>query len=312
MDQTLENTDLSFIVTKEGHNLVKANNTALDRMQGLNPIGQPIEEIIHIEKNIQSHKTPAYFDEEWFFLKKETIAWQGSYHIKIRLIERKNVPDLRIIQSLKSMIGFLLHRLRSPLTGIRGYAELMEENPKQDDKYLGKINQGIDQLLNLLDELETLEGIPLEGPDLNKHSADSTKIIGEILSSYSKEQQENITFNPTAKANRLSCNPGDLNRILSILIENAVVYAPIGNHEISISQPNPHSILVSHNGNAIPDSISTDLFHPFVTTKARKLGIGLTKAILYAKRYNGSIFLTENAESGNVSFLFCLPPSQTL
>lgn len=310
MDQDIGNTDLIFIVTQEGHNLVKVNTPALDRLDGFNSIGQPIDELIHIETDIKvgGYETPAYFDGEWFSLQQETIAWQGSFHIKIRLIKRKEIPSVKVMQSLKSMIGFLLHRLRSPLTGIRGYTELMEKEPDEDYKYLAQVNQGVDQLLNLLDELESLEGIPLEQPVINNHSVNPTEIIGEILSNYPKEVQTNIIFNPVLESDQLSCNPGDLLRILSILIENAVVHAPIDKHQIKITQPSLHSIQVSHDGNTIPKSISQNLFHPFVTTRARKLGIGLTRALLYAKRYNGSIFLTENNPYGKVSFLFCLPP----
>lgn len=307
-DKPLNTSEPVFIVRQRDNKLVKANQLALNRIKS-NPIGQPIDNLIHTEQSPRSNISPAYFDGEWFLLQQQTIRRQGRYHNKIRLSKRPAVPSLQVIQSLKYMIGFLLHRLRSPLTGIQGYTELIGTQPGPNRKYLEQIEDGADQLIELLDELESLEEIPVEQSDLKSQSANPTKIIGEILSGYAPEQQQNVRFNPKFKSAPLCCNPGDLRRILSILIENAIVHAPVENQTITIAQPTSHSIRISHEGNAIPESVLQNLFYPFVTTKARRLGIGLTMAIYYARRYKGSIFLTENNPFGKVSFLFCMPPS---
>jgi len=305
-------TDPTFIIKMGSKKICEANEAAISGHANQNPVGKELMDVVHIVPNAGPNITPAYFDEGWFILKQQTLLWEGSQHLKVRLERREGVPDFEVMQSLKNMIGFLLHRVRSPLTGIQGYAELIEDNSDigESQKYLDKITEGVDELFNLLDDLDDLEKIPLKRIDLNNFSAEPSKIINDIISDYPAKVQKNITLQKTNYSAPLQCNSGDMRRILSFLIDNAVEYAPADKHEITISRSSKNSIKISHTGNSIPESISKQLFYPFVTTKARKLGIGLTMALLYAKRYYGSIFLTDNNPFRETSFLFCLPPSK--
>jgi len=304
--------DPTFIIKMGSKKICEVNDAAIAGHANQNPIGKELREIAHIVPNAGPNITPVYFDEEWFTLKQETLLWEGSQHLKVRLERREGVPDFEVMQSLKNMIGFLLHRVRSPLTGIQGYAELIEDNSdiEESQKYLNKITDGVDELFELLADLDDLEKISLDRIDLNNFSADPAKIISDVISEYPAEIQKNIILEEAEYSIPLQCNSGDMRRILSFLIDNAVEYAPADEQPITISQPSPNSIKISHTGNPIPESISKQLFYPFVTTKARKLGIGLTMALLYAKRYYGSIFLTDNNPFRETSFLFCLPPSK--
>jgi len=301
-----------FIIDMDSRKICDVNREAIEGCRDRNPVGNNLNDIVYVNQNIGYAMAPAFFNNQWFNLEQETLLWQGSPHIKITLHQRNNAPDVDTLRSLKKMIGFLLHRIRSPLTGIQGYTELIEQKIPQDIKYLDKVNEGINELFELLNELESLENISLDALGSNNNSANPGKIIGDILSNYSPQEQTNITFSPTKEMPAMRCNPGDLRRILSLLIDNAVEHAPIDQYEVIITQPSPNTIKVSHNGRPIPKSVSQELFYPFVTTKARKLGIGLTMALLYAKRYKGSIFLTDNNPFREVSFTFCLPPNSHL
>jgi signal transduction histidine kinase len=301
----------TFIVTMGSKKICEANDAAITGYGSRSPIDKKVEEVIHVVANVGPNITPAYFNDQWYVLKQETLLWEGKQHLKIRLEQREGIPGFDVMQSLKKMIGFLLHRVRSPLTGIKGYTELMESNKdiEESEKYLDKINSGIDELFDLLDELDALQEISLERVDLNNFSADPESIVKDLLSEYSTEVQEHVTYAETEFSTSIPCNPGDMRRILSFLIDNAVEFAPALENQVTISRPTENTIKVAHNGSPIPKSVSDQLFYPFVTTTARKLGIGLTMAILYAKRYRGSIFVTDNNPFRETSFLLCFPPS---
>lgn len=307
----LNTADPTFIVEIESRKICKINKELVIACQS-NPIGRQIDDIIHIENNISQNVVAAFFNNRWYTLTQETVLWEESPHLKISLQNRDNIPDFDTIHTLNNMIGFLLHRIRSPLTGIQGYAEFIKDSVEDSStsKYIDKIEGGVDELFAILDELETLENIPEKPVEMNNFSACPEKIVQKVLSSYDAKIREKTSIDLT-KESILHCNPGDLRRILSILVENAIVHAPIDDHEITISQPSPNAIKISHDGSPVPKSVSKELFYPFVTTKARRLGIGLTIAILYAKRYRGSIFLTDNIPFKNVSLTLCLPPPKT-
>jgi len=307
-----DSTEPTFIVTTGSKKICEANEAAIAGQENRNPIGKELGDCIYVVPNAGPNVTPVYFDEAWFTLKQETLLWEGSQHLKVRLERREGIPGFDVMQSLKNMIGFLLHRVRSPLTGIQGYAELLEANNDIDEssKYLDKIYDGIDELFELLDELDELQEISLNRVDINNFSADPSDIVADILSNYPDDLTQNIRYKENEHTSPLQCNPGDMRRILSFLIENAVEYAPATDQQVTISRPSPNAIKIAHKGNPISKSISEQLFYPFVTTKARKLGIGLTMALLFAKRYRGSIFVTDNNPFREISFLFCLPPNE--
>lgn len=300
-----------FIIEMDTRKIRKANETAIAGFDNYNPIGKDLDQVIYIEKDIGNAISPAYFNGRWYNLHQETLIWEGMPHIKVSLQDRPDIPDFDTLSALKNMIGFLLHRMRSPLTGMQGYANLIELNvdDKTNTEYLERIKKSIEILFNLLDELETLQNISLKEVESNNYSASAETIIKDIISEYPPEIQETLTFIPPADHQMMRCNPADLKRILSELIGNAVVHAPShkGN-KIIIDLPSSNAVKVSHNGNPIPRTIARQLFFPFVTGKASRLGIGLTKAMLFAKRYKGSIFLTSNSPFHGVSFTFCLPP----
>jgi signal transduction histidine kinase len=304
--------DPIFIIEMDSRKIRDVNETVISGCDNYNPIGKDIDNIVYIEKNIGSAISPAFFNGQWFNLQQETLIWEGSPHIKISLQQRVGIPDFDTLHSLKKMIGFLLHRLRSPLTGMQGYLSIIEGRTEDETnaRHLEKVNKGIEQLFDLLDDLESLQDISLKTVELNNYSANPEPILDEIISGYSEETQDHITFIPSADTQLLRCSPGDLKRILSALIDNALEHAPVNkDNQITIELPSANAVKISHNGNPIPKSIAQQLFFPFVTGKATKLGIGLTMAMLYAKRYKGSIFLTDNSPFRGVSFTFCLPPS---
>lgn len=301
-----------FIIEMDTRKIRKANETAIAGFDNYNPIGKDLDQVIYIEKDIGNAISPAYFNGRWYNLQQETLIWDGTPHIKVSLQHRPDIPDFDTLSALKNMIGFLLHRMRSPLTGMQGYANLIELNleDKSNNEYLERINKSIEILFDLLDELESLQNISLKEAAQNTCSASAETIIKEVISEYPPEIQETISIIPLADPHqRMRCNPADLKRILSELIDNAVVHAPSHKgSKITIDLPSLNAVKVSHDGNPIPRSIARQLFFPFVTGKATRLGIGLTKAMLFAKRYKGSIFLTSNSPFHGVSFTFCLPP----
>lgn len=305
----IENDAPTFVIEIDSQKICESNAIANARFKQSSPIGKKLSEVVHIEKTLGTTKRPAYFDGEWFIATQEAVMLKGSQHFKIKLKDRQRIPDYEVLQSLKDMMGLLLHRVRSPLTGMQGFAGLAKNDLDTEEdaqNYLTKIDDSIDQLLGLLDELEKLQKLSFDSAHGN-YSASPESVLQPILSSLPEEDQKQISIAAHSKMSLLPCNPGDLQRILTALLDNAFDYSD--SSEITIDQPSPQSIRVSQEGSPIPGSIADHLFAPFVTSQATKLGIGLTMAILYAKRYNGSIFLTSNSLFTGVAFTLCFPPS---
>lgn len=308
----LDIADPLFIVDINSRQIIQANDSALSRCVEINPVGAQFDEVVHTREASFNH-IPAFLGGKWYMLEKQMYKIGTQQFQKMILKKPASVPDPETLQILRNMIAVLLHRLRSPLTGMQGYLELMQEDfaTETGKKRLGILNDGVDQLFDILDELELLYNTPVNTDDINEpQTLNPGNIIDEVLINYPPEIRDNITVSTPAKPAFFDCNPTNLKNVLSILVENAIEHLAGEEKEISIDVRSAHEITISHGGNPIPENISRQLFYPFVTSKANNLGIGLTLAMLYARQLNGTIYLSQNSSEEGITFTFCLPPTK--
>ena len=302
--------DPTFIIDIDTQKIFHANEAAVEGCGQYDPVGKLFDDIVYVERNVTDAISPTFFNNLWFNLAQEPLSYKKRSYVKMILKKRDSIPDLELLQTLKKMIGILLHRLRSPLTGIQGYLDLIQQTLTADtqQKRLNTVDNGIDQIFDIFDELESLQQISLAKDEYEEHAANPEMILNSILVSYPAEIRRKIILNKPGGATRFNCSPIILKRILTLLLENAIEHCSNTPHTITIDIPSARSIKISHRGDPIPESISNELFYPFVTRKANNLGIGLTMALLYANQHRGSIFLTDNNRDDGISFTLCLPP----
>lgn len=300
-----------FIIEINSRKICEVSPEVIATNSKINPVGKKLDDIIHIEKNLGSADTPAYFNNQWYHLEQEILIWKDRPCVKVSLKQRTDIPDLSVIDSLKKMIEILVHHLRSPLTAIQGYAYLIENDTANhaNGRHLGQINKGVNQISGLLNEIERFRDIPSDTVDVNNLSASSTDVVHSLLSGYPADITQRIKFTAPDDCHIIRSNQGDLRRTLSLLLDNAIQHSDAMKDKITVDFPSPYSIRITHDGTPIPKAIERELFFPFVTSGAQNLGIGLTLAMLYARRYRGSIFLTENKPYKGVSFVLCFPPA---
>lgn len=305
--------DPTFIIDINTQKIFHANDAAVEGCGSTNPIGKLFDDIVYVERNVADSTFPTFFNNLWFNLSQEPLGYENRTFAKLILRKRSTIPDPDLLQTLKKMIGILLHRLRSPLTGMQGYIDLIQENlsSNTEQKRLGMVDDGLTQLFDIFDELESLQQIPLSANGHKAHAANPELILHSILLGYPSEIRKKITFNPQGEVPYFNCSPIILKRILSFLLENAIEHCANTPHSISIDIPSDRSLKISHPGEPIPQSICKELFFPFVTQKTNNLGIGLTMALLYANQHHGSIFLTDNDMDDGISFTLCLPPQNS-
>ncbi|WP_310688423.1 HAMP domain-containing sensor histidine kinase [Aliifodinibius sp. S!AR15-10] len=298
-----------FIIDENSREIVQTNNVAQADLAEGRLIGKNIDDIVR--RPLLSSLPYVFFSGQWYSMGQDPFQFECRSLAKIALKARQNVPSAETIRHWKEMIAVLLNRLRSPLTGMQGYAELMLDGMKLDSnkKRIEKIQAGIQQLFDIMDEMESLHLISSKENKDEVITTDISAVVDNIVSKYPREIRASIKVRQPEKTGTFDCPPSDTEQILTTLLENAVEHTLGDRGIIFIDILSPRSIKVSHGGEAIPKPIVDNIFYPFITSKAQNLGFGLTKALLYARKNGGSIFLTENNDADGISFLFCLPPS---
>ncbi|MEQ8525953.1 HAMP domain-containing sensor histidine kinase [Gracilimonas sp.] len=270
-------------------------------------IGQRFDDTVELVEEEISREPVAYFNKQWFCVEERPFQSDEENYILIIFSNRQEVPDEETLASWKNMIAVMLHRFRSPLTGIAGYVDMLaeyDENPDKD-KYFTLINKGINHLYDMMDELEILYNIEPGYLEDETASIEAGKLFHNLLLDYPADIREQINLKSIKPGVKFHTNPSDLKHILNILIQNGLEHNPDG--DLSVSVPSEHLIQISNKGQTIPDHIAQNIFSPFITDKANGLGIGLTIALLYINQLGGTIFLSKNNAAEGVTFSICLP-----
>jgi len=242
-------------------------------------------------------------DQVWYELSENYL---GSIN-QIDFIPYEAPFSKDMLYSWKSMISMILHRLRSPLTGVTGYLDLLPSNVN-DEKTLEKINTiglGIDKLTGLLEEIEELVKIE-EKINTDNEVIDLESATYHLLEKFDELKDLNISIvnNQSDAVNTFRKN--ELNIIIQILLENCAIHSDFS-EEIKIEIRN-NSILFS---NKIPEDDNLlkleNILQPFKSSKADRMGLGLTLATVLCQSLNGILVHSYNSNKSEFSIMLCLP-----
>jgi C4-dicarboxylate-specific signal transduction histidine kinase len=90
--------------------------------------------------------------------------------------------------------------------------------------------------------------------------------------------------------------------MLSSLIDNAIDALEEETDEIIVRIVSAHEITVTNSGLPIKAKEVRKIFHPFFTTKAQSLGLGLSRAALIAESMGMYLYLKMNNKQDGVVF----------
>jgi two-component system nitrogen regulation sensor histidine kinase GlnL len=194
-------------------------------------------------------------------------------------------------RSVAAMAAMLAHEVKNPMAGIRGAAQLLEENASAQYKTLTRlIRDEADRVCTLVDRMDIFsEGAPLNREAVNIHEVlDRVRKIAE--SSFARHARIVAVYDPSLPL--VFGNRDQLIQVFLNLVKNAAEACPATGGEISLvtayqqgvkfAVPGSHSrvhlplaISVRDNGEGIPEDIRGCLFDPFVTSKPKGSGLGL-------------------------------------
>lgn len=189
-----------------------------------------------------------------------------------------------------AMAAMLAHEVKNPLSGIRGAAQLLEQNAPEADRELCLLIQDeVDRISGLVDRFDIFSERPVDLGPVNIHQVlDHVRRIAQTgFAAHLKVSEEYDPSLPPIWGNR-----DILVQIILNLVKNAaeavdpahgeIVLTTAYQHGVRIAVPNsaervhlPLLVTVRDNGPGIPEEIQATLFEPFVSTKRGGQGLGL-------------------------------------
>ncbi len=236
-----------------------------------------------------------------------------------RLAERLNI-ELRKLRKerhrfqqgdleLKSAVTNISNDLRTPLTAISGYLDLLDNTEKSEvvKRYLEVIRNRTEALRQLTEELFTYSVITSPEYDNSLEIVAVNGVLEEsILGFYAALQERKITPNVSMTENKVirKVNRAALSRVFSNLINNAIKYS---DGDLNITLTDTGEIIFSNNASGLNEVDVKRLFDRFYTVEnARKsTGLGLSISRILIERMNGTI--SAKYENGKLNICIQLP-----
>ncbi|MDR0914632.1 MAG: hypothetical protein LBM65_05675 [Oscillospiraceae bacterium] len=207
------------------------------------------------------------------------VAGVGAILLFVDVTEKAKAEKLR-----REFSANVSHELKTPLTSIAGYAELLTNGvAKQEDTagFLQKIKAESDRLSQLVEDIMLLSGLDEGQATANIESVELAKVAYEVKELLAKKTEKNaVKINITAADDVIiKANYSHMHQLLFNLMENAVKYNKSGGTvEVSIQQKNGHpKLTVADTGIGIPTAEQARIFERFYRVdKSRSKTLGGT------------------------------------
>lgn len=210
---------------------------------------------------------------------------------------------------LKEAVTNISHDLRTPLTAICGYLDLLESEEKSEEvkRYLDIIKNRTEILKQLTEELFRYSVFVSVSNNTSYENVVLNSVLEEsILGFYADLKSHMITPKisiPDKKIKR-NLNKNALSRIFGNIISNAIKYS---DGDLSITLYQSGEIVFSNSASKLDEIQVGKLFDRFYTvdTAKKSTGLGLSIAKALTEQMNGSITACFN--NGTISIRLVFP-----
>lgn len=224
---------------------------------------------------------------------KRIRSLAGTLNRELAVFRKEKLRYMNGNNELKNSVTNISHDLRTPLTAICGYIELLEreEKTKEAEKYLDIIKKRAEFMVKLTEELFGYSVIMSEDGGKTESYTDVKNVLEESIASfYEVLMARNIVpvINLTKEKVIKNLNSHALSRVFSNLLNNAVKYSD-GDLEISLFE---NGEIVFANTASKLDVVEVEkLFDRFYTVETAKnsTGLGLSIAKTLVEQMRGEI-----------------------
>ena len=231
----------------------------------------------------------------------------------------QDITYLKEVDRLRSeFVHTVSHDLRSPLTSVIGYSELVERvgplNETQRE-FITRIQDSIQHITSLINDLLDLGSIEA-GMDTHREFVQPEGILRytvNMLDGQIKSKQLTINTDIAPSLPALRANPIRLRQVFDNVIGNAIKYSHVnGEIHINIHAEEDQVILqVKDDGPGIPVSDQPHIFDKFyrgtnITAEVEGSGLGLAIVKNIVENHQGRIWVESTVGKGS-SFFIVLP-----
>ena len=224
---------------------------------------------------------------------KDICELASSINEQLRILRREHLNYHQGNMELKTAITNVSHDLRTPLTAICGYLDMMQktELSEHQERYLSIMKERTEMMKQLTEELFRYSIIISDENTVTTEKIIVNQVLEDsIMGYYAVLTEKGISMNVqlTEKQITAELNKEYLSRIFSNLLNNAVKYSD-GDLDITLSDIG--EITFSNTATGLNSVEVEQLFDRFYTVESahHSTGLGLSIARTLVERMGGTI-----------------------
>ncbi len=238
------------------------------------------------------------------------------------LLELSNVLQKKELNKTHFISG-VSHELRSPLSAIRSFSEILMSYDDIDEKtkkeFIGIINSESERLTDLVNEILTLEKIEAGKVEWLNYKVDMTEVIESCVKLMLPLAQDKGLIIETLTEGKHFLVNGDRNKLVQVslnLLGNALKYTDQGKITVGIEAektvPGKIKVFVTDTGEGIYPEEKERIFDEFFRIgddlhgRPKGSGLGLSIAKKIVEGHGGTIWVDSEVGKGS-TFYFTLP-----
>ncbi len=232
----------------------------------------------------------------------------------------RDMTEQKIVEEQKDeFIGIASHELRTPVTSIKAYAEVLQEMFEEsgDAEHAGlmkKMDAQIDRLAQLIRSLLDVTKLSEGKLQFAKETINLSELIADTRDELQRATKHELSFTPSAIPKVV----GDAERIRQVLtniISNAIKYSPetAPVHIYCRAQDAEVVVCVEDQGIGMSEDVQERVFGRFYRSDEPGintypgLGLGLYISAEFVKRHGGRIWVERSEPGVGSMFCFSLP-----
>lgn len=238
-------------------------------------------------------------------------------------IRERSLADDRAAKAAEErkneLVAYLAHDIKTPLTSISGYLQLLEEAPELSEearsRYAGIALEKAQRLEGLMDEFFEITRYNLKSIPLERRRVDMFILCTQAAEElYPQANDRGIRIEVSFEGEREAfVDPGKIARVLSNVLRNAVAYADAGSTVLLRVEGDEAAlaVFIENEGQEISSEHLESIFEKFFREDGARssckggAGLGLAIAREIVNAHEGSISAT--SENGRTVFAIRLP-----